>query len=91
MGTSGNDPHNEVENRIMANESDSTRTTHAQYRAYLLRLWRERTGTPWRIMLKSVPAGEQHSFTDLESLFMYLDRITYPRPDQGTASAEGKE
>ena len=76
---------------MMANESDSTPTTHDQYRAYLLRLWRDRTGAPWRIMLKSVPAGEQRSFTDLESLFMYLDRITYPRPDHGTTSAEEKK
>ncbi|MDX1689333.1 MAG: hypothetical protein R3248_15225 [Candidatus Promineifilaceae bacterium] len=75
----------------MANEGDSTRPTRDQYRAYLLRLWRDGTETPWRIMLKSVPAGEQHSFTDLESLFLYLDRITYPRPDSRTTSVEEKK
>jgi len=48
------------------------------YAAYLLRLWRERSGesTRWRASLQDPHSGERVGFASLEELFVYLRRKT---------------
>jgi hypothetical protein len=52
------------------------------YQAYLLRLWREGTQTPWRASLQSTSSEEMHHFATLEALFAFLDgRLKEPNDD----------
>ena len=44
----------------------------ADYRSYLLRLWRSRSDTGWRGSLQSAQSGERHMFADMESLVAFL-------------------
>jgi hypothetical protein len=45
------------------------------YHAYLLRLWREGEGAPWRASLQSADEAERIGFADLEQLVAYLLRL----------------
>ena len=52
------------------------------YQAYLLRLWREGTQTPWRASLQSTNSEEMYHFATLEALFAFLDgRLKEPNDD----------
>jgi hypothetical protein len=42
---------------------------------YLLRLWREATGAPWRLSLREASHGEAIGFTDLDDLVIFLLRV----------------
>ncbi|MCA9958256.1 MAG: hypothetical protein R3E31_01700 [Chloroflexota bacterium] len=42
------------------------------YRAYLLRLWRESESAPWRASLENPHTGERVRFANDEQLFTYL-------------------
>ena len=46
------------------------------YRAFLLRLWRERESSPWRATVESPHTGERHGFANLELLFAFLEEQT---------------
>jgi hypothetical protein len=52
------------------------------HHSYLLRLWRERSETSWRVTLIPVarPDAHQH-FADLEALFAFLRAQTGAEPD----------
>jgi hypothetical protein len=52
------------------NIADQQRTN---YQAYLLRLWREDTRTPWRASLQSTSSEEMYHFATVEALFAFLD------------------
>jgi hypothetical protein len=39
---------------------------------YLLRLWREATGAPWRLSLREASGGEAIGFGDLDDLVIFL-------------------
>jgi hypothetical protein len=56
-------------------EDVSTEAT--DYRAYLLRLWREndKCKPVWRASLRDVKSGKQIGFTDLEALFAHLRKL----------------
>ena len=41
---------------------------------YLLRLWREATGAPWRLSLREASDGEAIGFADLDDLVVFLLR-----------------
>ncbi|MCL5256308.1 MAG: hypothetical protein M1319_00730 [Chloroflexi bacterium] len=44
-----------------------------EYISYLLRLWRDGTGAPvWRASLENPRTVERQVFSDLESLFIFL-------------------
>jgi hypothetical protein len=43
-----------------------------QYRAYLIRLWRDGPGGAWRASLAHVGSGETHRFASLPLLWAYL-------------------
>jgi len=45
------------------------------YRSYLLRLWLESNDPPvWRAILESPVNGERHGFTDLQTLYGFLEQ-----------------
>lgn len=43
------------------------------YNAYLLRVWQESPGTPFRASLQEAVTGERHFFNDLQSLLIFLE------------------
>src|SRR5262245_59381410 len=43
-----------------------------QYQSYLLRLYRPAANTTWRVILETIPGGEQQGFADLQSAFEFL-------------------
>lgn len=58
---------------------NSTATSDA-YQSYLLRLWRERAGDPWRATLRSTTTQQVHHFATVEALFAFLDACLGDRP-----------
>jgi hypothetical protein len=42
------------------------------YQAYLLRIWREGSSSPWRAMLESTHTGNHHNFAAIEQLISFL-------------------
>jgi hypothetical protein len=42
---------------------------------YLLRLWREAAGAPWRLSLRQASAGAAIGFADLDDLVIFLLRM----------------
>jgi hypothetical protein len=44
-----------------------------QYRAYLVRFWRDHAQEPWRASAQSVQSGEQVYFATTAELFAFLD------------------
>ncbi|MDD3828811.1 MAG: hypothetical protein PHY79_22830 [Anaerolineae bacterium] len=66
------------------------------YQAYLVRLWRVRSGGKWvwRAALESPHTGERQAFAGLEGLFTYLERQTtgldlIEPPDGGPEDEKG--
>jgi len=53
-----------------------------RYESYLLRLWEsdEASQLIWRASLESTDTGERHGFTDLASLFAYLETVCQTLP-----------
>jgi hypothetical protein len=47
------------------------------YRAYLLRLWRESQHDPWRATLEDPHTGERLGFAGMDRLIAYLRRQTH--------------
>ena len=69
------------------------------YAAYLLRLWRERSGesTRWRASLQDTHSGERVGFANPEEMFGYLRREMGDLPERngetladGAATGEGE-
>jgi hypothetical protein len=58
----------------MANDKNqSLPTVHARrYLSYLVRLWQETPGAPWRASTQNVTTDEHQGFANLESLFAFL-------------------
>ncbi len=46
------------------------------YHAYLLRLWREEEGLPWRATLQNPHTGEQEGFASVEQLITFIRNKT---------------
>lgn len=70
------------------------------YLAFLIRLWKDRAGSPWRASIENPHTGERASFAELPLLFEYLqDRTsgssdpavpTRPKGDRtGESTGEG--
>lgn len=57
-----------------------------RYRSYLVRLWREAPGEPWRCHLHSVGTGQERRFATLARLFEFLEAEA-----SGDASSHGGE
>ena len=45
----------------------------ARYRSYLVRLWREAPGGPWRCQVHCVTTGRERRFAGLAELFEFLE------------------
>jgi hypothetical protein len=45
----------------------------ARYRSYLVRLWRETPGEPWRCQVHCVTTGRERRFAGLTELFEFLE------------------
>lgn len=55
------------------NEIQPFPTAHARrYLSYLVRLWQETPGAPWRASAQEVITDKRHGFANLESLFAFL-------------------
>ncbi len=48
----------------------------SRYCSYLLRMWQVEQSGEWRFSVHNVATGEQHGFSDLESLFTFLQAQT---------------
>jgi hypothetical protein len=48
-------------------------TDPERYRSYLLRLWREAPGAPWRCQVHCVGSGQERRLAGLERLFDFLE------------------
>lgn len=44
----------------------------SQYRAFLVRLWRDQPSAPWRAAVEDPHTGERRAFGSLEALFAYI-------------------
>ena len=51
------------------------------YHAFLLRLWRESSSGPWRVMLQDVATGERRGFAGLVAAVRFLWEKTGASPD----------
>jgi len=49
---------------------------HAPYLLYVLRLWCDGPGAPWRASLECARTGERRPFADLADLFAFLESET---------------
>lgn len=55
------------------------------YQAYVLRLWKEGAGRPWRASLETVNGETRHHFADVERLIRFLQMATVSSPEEGAA------
>ena len=44
-----------------------------RYRSYLLRLWREAPGSPWRCQVSCTGTGQEQRFATLAEVFEFLE------------------
>lgn len=57
----------------------------ADYRSFLLRLWRAKAGEPgWRASLESGQTGERKGFATLDALFDHLRWLARAEPEQAS-------
>ena len=49
-------------------------TDYPRYRAYLLRLWQEQPGAPWRVMLQEVEGDQEWRFCDTTQCFDFIQQ-----------------
>ena len=54
---------------------------------YLLRLWCEAAGTPWRLSLRPASGGEAIGFADLDDLVLFLLRVMASKAEDTQAEA----
>jgi hypothetical protein len=54
------------------------------YHAYLLRLWREEEGMPWRATLQNPHTGEQEGFASVEQLISFIRGKTEAEKSSGS-------
>ncbi|MEM7115963.1 MAG: hypothetical protein AAF614_26210 [Chloroflexota bacterium] len=61
------------------------------YRAYLLRLWRERPKGPWRASLEEAQSHEKRNFADVASLMVFLEAQTNLSPAIKSEGGDSEE
>lgn len=52
------------------------------YAAYLVRLWQDSDGGPWRASAQSAHTGDIQLFAGLDELFVFLEGQTVARIDE---------
>jgi hypothetical protein len=50
--------------------------SEGHYQAYLVRLWQDSPGMPWRALARDAETGEECRFSTVEHLFLFLHRRT---------------
>ncbi len=58
------------------------------YHAYLLRIWREEEGMPWRATLQNPHTGEQEGFASVEQLINFIRTKTGEDTASGNSSPQ---
>jgi hypothetical protein len=56
------------------------------HQVYLLSLWRETPGVPWRAALRPAGSEERIGFADLQALALFLLSLDEPSPRPPTAA-----
>lgn len=51
-------------------------TETSNYKGYLVRIWRSSSQSPWRASTRNTKTGEQHQYSSLENLFLFLSEET---------------
>lgn len=59
----------------MPNKQDEPSADGRCSHVYLLRLWREGAGAPWRLSLREANAGAPIGFADLDDMVIFLLRV----------------
>lgn len=44
-------------------------------KAFLIRLWREDEGAPWRILLQNAASGQQKNFANIQAFIAHLEDL----------------
>ena len=71
----------------MADREQSWQIPQTDYHAYLLRLWRESPGGPWRALLQDAATGERHGFAGLIAVVRFLETQMEEYPPLASESA----
>ena len=59
----------------MPAETELTKhTEYPRYQSYLLRLWQEQPGAPWRMLLQEVEGDQQWRFSDAAQCFEFVQQ-----------------
>jgi hypothetical protein len=65
------------------------------YKAYLLRLWRDKPESPWRAALENPNSGERIAFATLVELVLFIEEMTgeqiRPTPSEPAPAPFNKE
>ena len=59
--------------RIMNDVIAPQRIPAAYYQAYLVRLWRNEEGEPWRVIVTHILTGEVRHFLNLAAFLAYIE------------------
>lgn len=60
------------------------------YHSFILRLWQEQPGRPWRALLQNIQTGEVMHFARLEALALFLCEPADGRPAPPTALVDDR-
>lgn len=58
----------------MAKSTGRTGDSRPHYRAFLVRVWRDRESAPWRASVTHVVGGELHKFTELPEAWEHIQQ-----------------
>lgn len=60
------------------------------YQAYVLRLWKDGAGMPWRASLEVVRSGTRHNFADVDRLIDFLQTATVTPDEEGESDFDAR-
>jgi hypothetical protein len=55
-------------------DRDETQETRRDYRAYLVRFWRDGENAPWRASITHVVGGESHQFASRQMVWRHIQK-----------------
>ncbi len=70
----------------MHNDEHSRPKNTLRYQVYLLRLWQERPGEPWRVLLQDPGSEQRRGFASVEECFAFIRERT--RDEESDSSSE---
>jgi hypothetical protein len=57
--------------------------TETDYMAFMLRMWRDGEGSPWRASLENTATGESKAFAEIQMLTGFIEYLTGEAPMDG--------